>query len=816
MMDSLPSGSLKEKELVVIETGDLTCIIKGKAEHPKYNKLQQHMSFKVEDAMQFQCRANGEVKIEVYDVLIQQLVPYEEQNLLPVFFENGRYEIIIIPNNKESLIFYHEYPEFREAIGQISRGNILTGTLHFQNEVGLTSFEVRDEKNNTLVEVMLEIYPTKLDYKKDYKDLLNEVNEEVYNLAYHFIKRTYLRASAKIYKEPSLTEFYRIIEQHYKQYIRAIDQVEKTSHHQLIKTYKEVRGNQLRRQDQKSLNFLRKNADKFIDISNGFALDGRNVMPTKGLLIKKEHNMDTHENRYVKWTMIRIGARLKNLKEIVSTSNKWGNNKKDNELMERLNKMIEQVEKRQKRTFWRKVGKLDRSVMNMVLQMAPGYREVLQVYTIVSKSLVLQGSIYKMSIKDIATLYEYWTFLKLGQILARKCTQISQDIVKVNRDGLFVNLDKSKRAERKYIHPVTGERITLRFQYDTSTANNRVPTVQQKPDSMLSISKNGKSHEYQYIFDAKYRLDLETDRTPGPMQEDINTMHRYRDSIVVNTGERYERTAFGAYVLFPWREWEEYQTHRLYQSIEQVNIGGLPFLPNATELVEQFIENLLNKSAEQLQQEGILPKGTQVVESNLYSTDYVMICLVDKMSSIKILKERKYSIPIYDLISDLQRVTYISMLEEGSGQISNYARVNQMTVEGENLLFTLDEWKDISINCDEYLLHNHAMFYINSFLNAKQLTDLYTRTREEEILWRLLTRISNEVKIDLDNIYVDEAKKISAYRFKHYYVEIDRELRNLYFSGPGFKELLNLDLVIDNETYIFKRLAELIYPETTN
>ena len=56
-----------------------------------------------------------------------------------------------------------------------------------------------------LLTVVLEIFPTKLDYKKDYKALLDGVNEEIYNLAYHFIKRTYLQGSAKIYKEPSLS-----------------------------------------------------------------------------------------------------------------------------------------------------------------------------------------------------------------------------------------------------------------------------------------------------------------------------------------------------------------------------------------------------------------------------------------------------------------------------------------------------------------------------------------------------------------------------------------------------------------------------------
>ena len=57
---------------------------------------------------------------------------------------------------------------------------------------------------------------------------------------------------------------------------------------------------------------------------------------------------------------------------------------------------------------------------------------------------------------------------------------------------------------------------------------------------MLAIEKKGKNYQYQYIFDAKYRIDFaETSHykrkygTPGPMEEDINTMHRYRDALVV-------------------------------------------------------------------------------------------------------------------------------------------------------------------------------------------------------------------------------------------------------------------------------------------
>ena len=43
--------------------------------------------------------------------------------------------------------------------------------------------------------------------------------------------------------------------------------------------------------------------------------------------------------------------------------------------------------------------------------------------------------------------------------------------------------------------------------------------------------------------------------TPGPEVDDINTMNRYRDAIVYQNSDHpnYERTMFGAYVLFPTR-----------------------------------------------------------------------------------------------------------------------------------------------------------------------------------------------------------------------------------------------------------------------
>jgi hypothetical protein len=47
---------------------------------------------------------------------------------------------------------------------------------------------------NIHMKIILEVLPSKIDYKEDYAAILKDVNEEIYNLAYGFLSRTYLAA----------------------------------------------------------------------------------------------------------------------------------------------------------------------------------------------------------------------------------------------------------------------------------------------------------------------------------------------------------------------------------------------------------------------------------------------------------------------------------------------------------------------------------------------------------------------------------------------------------------------------------------------
>lgn len=827
MMALPPSGLVREDvELVHIETECFTL----EPYHEQYQGLQQYRQLDFHEWMEFSVEGEGIQEVKVFDIDQQKLVEWSTHR--PIFFENGIYQVIVSPKMDGDFTFYHEHPLLRRVIDKVKIGNdyILMGNLQFQNEVGFSTFEIRNG-SKTILEVTLEIFPTKLNYKEDYQKLLQEVSDEIYNLAFHFIKKTYQRAKAKLDGTPSRSEFFRLMEAHFHDFLQAINQIERQPHHQLVTTHVKARGDQLGRLDQKGRQYLRKRPQLFCEVANGLMLHGRSVMPISGLKMKKELTYDTLENRFVKWMMMRLLHKLTDLFAKVESKNKRYEVEPDTDLLAKIANMKKELEKKTKNRFWQPIGKLDRSVMSLVLQMAPGYRDAFQIYLIVTRGLALQGKLYQMSVKDVATLYEYWTFLKLGQLLGKKYKLISQDIIQVNRTGLFVNLEKNRSATRVYEHPHTGEKITLTYQ----KYEGKLPTIPQIPDTMLAIEKKGKDYTYNYIFDAKYRIDFAVEgssyhrnyQLPGPMEEDINTMHRYRDSLVVRHNGPYERAAFGAYVLFPWYDEDSYEEHKLYKSINEVNIGGLPFLPNATRLVEQLIERLIEKSPEELQKEGILPRGT--IEEWWSSLDEkVIVGMVPREQNYRAhLQHRFYHIPVKRLKKGWQEAKYIALYpKKGAAPVNGvtcYGKIVDVQFVQRSEIkelpkpstepyvkFIVESWnplKDI-IKPVGYGISVYTMTTLNTLKEAKELPELFMKSKEEVTLWRMLRRLSNRIRFDLNDRYLDKASRIEAYRIKDIVIKLaDRQL--VIAKGNESKNL-QIDYLLKQPSVVFKEILRMM------
>ncbi|WP_141541186.1 restriction endonuclease-like protein [Bacillus thuringiensis] len=808
------SGPNNEMELVKIETEELSLTIKGNPYHEKYESLKEYHAMNVDEMMYFQVEGKTE-SISVFDARLKRLDEWNEHP--PIFFENRSYQLVVVPKNNKQLSFYHEHPGFRKQVSSIQMGSlyVLMGNLSFPNEVGNTTFEIKDDQD-TLLTVTFEVFPAKLDYKDDYRDLLDEVNDEIYNLAFHLLKRTYLGASAIYATNPSKSEFYRILNDSFERFMKSISHIKRQPHHTLMTRHQLVRGEKIRKLDSVGMNYLRKRPH---------LLQGENSIPTKGITAYKEVSYDTLENRFVKWMIQRVVHKIDDLLKALESKSRYTRGETDEDLLERVKNMKYRMKNELNDPFWRAIGKLDRSVFSLVIQMAAGYRDAYQIFLMLSRGLTLRGQIFKMSVKDVARLYEYWTYLKLGQILSKKYIPIHQDVIQVKQDGLYVTLDESKTAKRAFKHPVTEEVIELYFQ----KRNGRLPTVTQKPDTMLAIEKKGKNYQYQYIFDAKYRIDFAERShykrkygTPGPMEEDINTMHRYRDALVVEQEGPCERTAYGAYVLFPWNQEEAYENHPFYKSIEKVNIGGFPFLPNATRLVEQFLDHLIEKSHEEIIREGILPRGTKE-EWHSSLEEKVLVGSVKTEADYEVYrKEGLYQLPVTHLKPGWQEAKYIALYapkkwrgEKGGIQYVAKIKHIQMQQYDEYVHFELEPWKKLDhlIRPVGYGIQTYTITTMPLLKEVQELPELFMKSKEERTLWKTLRRFTKQVKVELDHRNLDEASAIKSYYVQDVQIWVDYENGVVMVERDGLVKEVALELVVGRGSVLFREVLEVLHVE---
>ncbi|WP_431820869.1 DUF2357 domain-containing protein [Burkholderia sp. F1] len=223
------------------------------------------------------------------------------------------------------------------------------------------------------------------------------------------------------------------------------------------------------------------------------------------------------------------------------------------------------------------VGRLTRfPADDQVLQKREGYRDIFKAYveTEFAARLSWQSSpeVYGAGQRDVATLYEYWAFIQLSQVIADLVghTFDLSPLVQSRLSGLTVGIRTGvetilsgvvNRFDRRM-------RVELCFNrtYRRGTAGIASWTRPMRPDYSLLISPaDDEPSSFEPIalhFDAKYRVDFVreifgadngeegTDTSElsthfergGPLRADLLKMHAYRDAI--------HRTA-GAYVLYP-------------------------------------------------------------------------------------------------------------------------------------------------------------------------------------------------------------------------------------------------------------------------
>lgn len=210
--------------------------------------------------------------------------------------------------------------------------------------------------------------------------------------------------------------------------------------------------------------------------------------------------------------------------------------------------------------FFEAIGKpVMLSLNSPVLQRKAGYKEVLRVWLMfdLAAKLIWRGGddVYEAGKKDVATLYEYWLFFQLLD-LVREIFEITptsiEDLIKLTADGLGLQLKQGKHVAVQGIFNGPSRKLNVEFSYNRSfSGKNDYPnpgswTAGMRPDFTLTVWPVGisqaQAEKEELIvhihFDAKYRVESFTEYK----RDDLLKMHSYKDAI---------RRSAGAYVLYP-------------------------------------------------------------------------------------------------------------------------------------------------------------------------------------------------------------------------------------------------------------------------
>ena len=635
----------------------------------------------------------------------------EWDNLWPVIFETCKYQVRLLFHglDKESMpeirhvrkdvedsFFYDE-----ELNGRDEKS--LTGELDFINEPGVFKLDFSYQKNGIRKEayVTFDVVSPKLDTKNDYKSLLREVNKEYEDVIYRYLSITLQQfARGPLNSDATwMAAFQSVVDD----YIKNVKRVIQNPHSQ-IAIYRTSR-------KAEQIKFWTPTMEeRYGEVKKEGKLeecyfDYNEVRSTQ----------NTMENCFVKYTLQTIGKRLSTVITTIL-------NATQEELSERHRQMWKDYQtslyKLAKHPFFKSIERFDGMAQeSLVLQNRTGYQQIYKDWLKLKRGIDFYNGAANIGTLQIWEIYELWCFIKMKKLVAEvlgidKGKPSHEQLITEPKGTLLNPFEKSSSEHVvEYHYPKAeetdtderkaeltaheGDVVTLHYQHTFSRSSGKdgygmginTATTEQRPDIVLNIRKASG----EVVLDADFEeQDMsENMAMPGgdyPPTDAVNQMHRYRDAIYYSKEHEPYRSKeiIGGYILFPGRGDDEYVKKRYYSaSVESVNIGAFPLLPNSYSLLKKHLEDILMKYASsemhvaKAKPQRTLAYVTEEEKAGMSSEDLVMIAVADSEEKRQWTFEKLwFNIPL-DKIADSpwNLAKYLLLKVKGERSVGNLCRI---------------------------------------------------------------------------------------------------------------------------------------------
>lgn len=494
--------------------------------------------------------------------------------------------------------------------------------------VGALTFEIFHVDNpEQFYKIKLEVQSVKTDYKTYYRYMLESITEKCTDLimqidspiTQHF-EIDFNTDSQTLYQRFSFVKSL-IDSLEFKEAIQKIIS-NPTTKWEDEHEEKDIRS--IRRFNQKSIkqlvaksNRMELSSDHFLNKSYGLT-----SIPIKIDSTRKTESIDTAENRFIKHVLEEFLSFCENC-EI--KFEKYSTAKFESGLLAtKISTLLNQ-------SFFKQISRPTSLKLNSpVLQRKSGYREVLNAWLKfdLAAKLIWKGgdNVYDAGKKDIATLYEYWLFFTLLDLL-KEVFEIEPksiaELIQCDKGLLSLSLKQGAAIALKGVYKSSSRNLNVQFSYNRSFGggktfpNSGSYTTTLRPDYTLSIwpeeiteAEAERTELITHIhFDAKYKVknfyeliskskdeelseeennkliieEIEEEKKGTFKNQDLLKMHAYKDAI---------RRTGGAYVLYPG-EGKNDPFRGFHELIP--GLGAFVIKPNKDDKDKEHLKNFIRK-----------------------------------------------------------------------------------------------------------------------------------------------------------------------------------------------------------------------------
>ena len=535
-----------------------------------------------------------------------------------VFFDNADYPVWVEFEDHVKDAQFGSYLQGENDKFSFRRG-ILAGFLNYGNEIGRSEiniiYKTKDGASHSF-SFSFEVLSTKLDYHEHWRSMIEDIEAEYRLLSLDYMRRTFHGFTPDQNGDTPELIWWSVFAGEQEKFIRACKSIIDRPRHRL-------HGHE---------SFKR--ADRLTFIPRTIENELAEHRKEGGRLYRVEEQIqtnDTQENRFLKFALAQITSKYDSLKRHIEGINTISAVKK-----QEMASTLSALQRLHRNPFFRTVGRYKgMNQESMVLQKATGYSQVYRTWNLLRRGYSLYDGLYRLQTKDIATLYEIWCFIEVSHIVKERLHLQDEDVEHRNRmemNGLFtweLGRGEHSRILFKKDNVELAELVynPKNTDYEDDNVGMKdlvVPTVPQKPDIVLQLTKNDlqQGMKMTYLFDAKYRIDGRQNGVDTPPDDAINQMHRYRDAIYYKDydSNALKKEVIGGYILFPGNgETADVEVAKFYKTIKEVNIGAFPLRPNDKrnrQLLERFVEQLIQTKSHETIANVIPQKGVFVEVGN--------------------------------------------------------------------------------------------------------------------------------------------------------------------------------------------------------